>query len=485
MSLLARRKNESLLKRVLHAFTPAAEPGLVQSQDAFQLELAKEISRSNRREQQREFALLHFSAGDGSKDSSLSSSMLESFQQRIRISDTLGWHSSTLAVLLPETDRVGAKLVAGDLVQLAARHDWNVKSDIYVYPWDDKLISISNEIAQSVENSDSDSTNGKPPRPGATDFTDGFERVHSYHNGQFEHGQVSGSNFNGNGRRSSNGNGFSDGSAIDGAEMGSVQMVERTDLPSIDENNGLSMHATAVAQPRVKRRSKRIQREALPPAVEARLNEVASSISTAVIPELSTPWWKRTIDIVGAGAGLIVLSPVLLAAAVAIKVSSPGPIMFRQKREGLGGKQFEILKFRTMVIDAEAKQASLRGVSEQDGPAFKLKDDPRVTAVGATLRKSCIDELPQLVNVLVGQMSLVGPRPLPVSESTECAPWQRMRLTVLPGLTCTWQAHGGRNVSFDRWMRMDLDYIKNRSFVSDVRLIIETAFIALLQRGSV
>ena len=241
----------------------------------------------------------------------------------------------------------------------------------------------------------------------------------------------------------------------------------------------------AVVDSPVKSRSPRVQRPALTPAVEARLNAVAASMSTSVIPEVPTPWWKRTIDIVGAGTGLVVLSPILLVAAAAIKISSPGPVLFRQKREGLGGRQFDILKFRTMVLDAEAKQASLRDVSEQDGPAFKLKNDPRITRVGATLRKSCIDELPQLVNVLVGQMSLVGPRPLPVSESTECSPWQRMRLTVLPGLTCTWQARGGRNVSFDQWMRMDLDYIRNRGFVSDVRLIVETAFIALLQRGSV
>jgi lipopolysaccharide/colanic/teichoic acid biosynthesis glycosyltransferase len=198
-----------------------------------------------------------------------------------------------------------------------------------------------------------------------------------------------------------------------------------------------------------------------------------------------TPWWKRTVDVVGAGGGLIALSPVFLVAAIAIKASSKGPVFFRQMREGKDGKVFGILKFRTMVVDAEAQQDSLRGQNEQDGPAFKIENDPRITATGKYLRKSCVDELPQLVNVLLGQMSLVGPRPLPVGESHGCAAWQRARLTVLPGLTCIWQAHGGRDVKFEEWMRMDLEYIKKRGFWFDTKLIVETALLALLHRGSV
>jgi lipopolysaccharide/colanic/teichoic acid biosynthesis glycosyltransferase len=182
---------------------------------------------------------------------------------------------------------------------------------------------------------------------------------------------------------------------------------------------------------------------------------------------------------------LIALSPVFLVAAIAIKASSKGPVFFRQMREGKDGKVFGILKFRTMVVDAEAQQDSLRGQNEQDGPAFKIENDPRITATGKYLRKSCVDELPQLVNVLLGQMSLVGPRPLPVGESHGCAAWQRARLTVLPGLTCIWQAHGGRDVKFEEWMRMDLEYIKKRGFWFDTKLIVETALLALLHRGSV
>ncbi len=203
------------------------------------------------------------------------------------------------------------------------------------------------------------------------------------------------------------------------------------------------------------------------------------------VPVAQTPWWKRGIDIVGAGAGLALLSPLLLVAAGAIKYSSNGPVFFLQEREGKNGVKFGILKFRTMVVNAEALQKDLLDKSEQDGPAFKLTDDPRVTKVGKYLRKSCIDELPQLWNVLKGDMSLVGPRPLPVHESLACTAWQRVRLSVLPGLTCTWQAYGGRDVKFAQWMQMDLDYIKRRSFLFDLRLIFDTACIALLHRGSV
>ena len=203
------------------------------------------------------------------------------------------------------------------------------------------------------------------------------------------------------------------------------------------------------------------------------------------IPVLRTPWWKRGIDVVGASAGLVLLSPVLVVAAGAIKCSSKGPIFFLQEREGKDGRKFGILKFRTMVVNAEDLQEELLDKSEQDGPAFKLTNDPRVTRVGKYLRKSCIDELPQLLNVLKGDMSLVGPRPLPVKESLACTAWQRARLSVLPGLTCTWQAYGGRDVKFAQWMQMDLDYIKRRSFAFDLRLIFDTACIALLHRGSV
>lgn len=199
----------------------------------------------------------------------------------------------------------------------------------------------------------------------------------------------------------------------------------------------------------------------------------------------ATPLWKRTVDIVGALLGLMVLSPVFVVAAIAIRLSGPGPIFFRQLREGKDGVPFYIYKFRTMVVGADENKSALREFSEQDGPAFKIENDPRLTKIGKYLRKSCIDELPQLLNVLIGDMSLVGPRPLPVSESFECLIWQRKRLQVVPGLTCIWQVRGGRNIKFADWMRMDMEYIKRRSFWYDLKLIVQTIGLVLLHRGSV
>jgi lipopolysaccharide/colanic/teichoic acid biosynthesis glycosyltransferase len=204
-----------------------------------------------------------------------------------------------------------------------------------------------------------------------------------------------------------------------------------------------------------------------------------------MIESLPTPFWKRLMDLAGAATGLLLLSPLLAVVIVAIRLDSRGPVLFIQKREGKDGRVFSIFKFRTMRNDAERVQSQLRGRNEQDGPAFKIGNDPRVTQVGKYLRKTCIDELPQLLNVLYGDMSLVGPRPLPVGESLAAKTWQRRRLQVLPGMTCTWQIDGGRDVSFDQWMRMDLDYIRHRSIFLDFKLLSRTFWVVLSHRGSV
>lgn len=196
------------------------------------------------------------------------------------------------------------------------------------------------------------------------------------------------------------------------------------------------------------------------------------------------PAWKRCLDIGAATVGFVALSPVLLITWLLVRITSAGPVIFTQQREGYAGHIFTMYKFRTMRQDAEALQAALRAQSEQDGPAFKLTNDPRITFIGRYLRKSCIDELPQLWNVLKGDMSIVGPRPLPVSESIQCEPWQRRRLHVTPGLTCLWQVNGGAEVSFDDWMRMDLQYGSTRTIWQDMRLIFQTALKVVLHRAS-
>jgi len=195
------------------------------------------------------------------------------------------------------------------------------------------------------------------------------------------------------------------------------------------------------------------------------------------------PAWKRAIDVVGASVGIAAAAPLIGAAAILIRATSPGGAFFVQKREGLGGREFKIYKLRTMRPDAELLKSELRAYSEQDGPAFKMMNDPRITAFGRFLRKTSIDELPQLWNVLRGDMSLVGPRPLPVDESQNCLQWQRRRLSVRPGLTCIWQIRGRNTVSFDEWVRMDLRYIRRRSFWYDLYLIASTAPAVVEKRG--
>jgi lipopolysaccharide/colanic/teichoic acid biosynthesis glycosyltransferase len=196
------------------------------------------------------------------------------------------------------------------------------------------------------------------------------------------------------------------------------------------------------------------------------------------------PLWKRTLDLFGAVTGLVVLAPLLAVIAAAIKLTSPGPVLFRQRRGGRAGEPFTILKFRTMTVDAEQRKAHLRGQNEQDGPAFKIKQDPRVTSLGRILRCTSLDELPQLWNVLRGDMSLVGPRPLPCDESAACSRWQRQRLDVTPGLTCIWQVRGRGRVSFAEWVRMDLRYIRSHSLVLDLLLLVLTVPAVLLRRGA-
>jgi len=183
---------------------------------------------------------------------------------------------------------------------------------------------------------------------------------------------------------------------------------------------------------------------------------------------------KRAIDVAGALAGLILLLPMFVFCALAVKLSSRGPMLFRQTRVGKSGQLFTCYKFRTMTVGAEKLQEQLRHRSVQDGPAFKIPGDPRVTPVGRFLRKFSLDELPQIWNVLAGDMSLVGPRPPVPSEVRNYTWWQRRRVSVKPGLTCIWQVWGRNKVSFKRWVEMDLFYIDNWSLWLDLKLIAHT-----------
>ena len=192
---------------------------------------------------------------------------------------------------------------------------------------------------------------------------------------------------------------------------------------------------------------------------------------------------KRIFDFVMALMILILVSPIMLVAAVLVRLTSPGPVFFVQQRYGRHRKRFPMFKFRSMVIDAEARQASLELVNEAEGPVFKLKADPRVTRVGAFLRRTSIDELPQLFNVLRGEMSLVGPRPLPLRDVSRFEQsWLLRRFSVRPGLTCLWQVNGRSNTSFASWIAQDLAYIDRWSLGLDLKILLMT--IPAVLRGS-
>ena len=180
------------------------------------------------------------------------------------------------------------------------------------------------------------------------------------------------------------------------------------------------------------------------------------------------------MDIACSLVGLVVLSPLLLATAVAIRRRDGSPVLFRQTRVGLHGRPFSICKFRTMVPDAEARLAEVRHLNERNGIVFKATDDPRLTRLGRTLRATSIDELPQLWNVLKGNMSLVGPRPLPVHEVAEFDVWHRRRHSMKPGITGLWQVEARTEPEFDRWVERDLAYIDRWSLQLDVRIILRT-----------
>jgi exopolysaccharide biosynthesis polyprenyl glycosylphosphotransferase len=193
---------------------------------------------------------------------------------------------------------------------------------------------------------------------------------------------------------------------------------------------------------------------------------------------------KRLFDITVSFLVLFLLSPVFLAVAAAIKLDSPGPVFFRQRRVGLQGRTFDIFKLRSMYLDAEARLESLRTHNEMSGPVFKMKNDPRITRVGRFLRRTSLDEFPQFWNVLRGEMSVVGPRPPLPSEVRQYKRWQRRRLSVKPGITCIWQISGRNNIDFDRWMELDLEYIDQWSLWTDFQICLKTIPAVLGTRGA-
>ena len=232
----------------------------------------------------------------------------------------------------------------------------------------------------------------------------------------------------------------------------------------------------------------RVQLEFLPAAysriyLEKFRDVLLLSLSSAPDSELRL-FFKRIFDVALSFAALIAFSPVLLCIATMIRMTSPGPVLFRQTRCGLGGRRFKLYKFRSMINNAEQMRAELHQLNELDGPVFKISDDPRITTVGRWLRRFSLDELPQLWNILRGDMSFVGPRPAVPEEVEQYEDWQRRRLRMRPGLTCTWVLEGRNHVDFNRWMQLDLTYIDNWSLWLDFKIFLRTIPIVLSGRGA-
>ncbi len=220
-------------------------------------------------------------------------------------------------------------------------------------------------------------------------------------------------------------------------------------------------------------------------------SSAASTLEPAVLP-FDTPepqglylrHGKRALDVLGALFALVALSPVIALLALIVRMTSRGPVFYRSTRIGRGGRPFTFIKLRSMVKDADVKRHHMTHLNEADGPVFKIARDPRITPIGRFMRSTSLDEVPQFWNVLVGDMSLVGPRPPIAHEVAQYEPWQLRRLDVRPGLTCLWQISGRSRIGFQEWMRLDLEYIRHRSFALDLKILLRTIPAVLSREGA-
>jgi exopolysaccharide biosynthesis polyprenyl glycosylphosphotransferase len=214
--------------------------------------------------------------------------------------------------------------------------------------------------------------------------------------------------------------------------------------------------------------------------------EPSRTIHAERIRRVQVPYafWKRVLDVIGSLVIILALLPVLLVIAILVKLTSPGPIIYKQQRVGRGGRLFTFYKFRSMYRDADRRLQEVLDKNEKSGPIFKMKNDPRVTPVGRFLRKYSLDELPQLFNVLKGDMSLVGPRPPLPREVEQYNDRALQRLSVLPGITCLWQICGRSDTTFEEWLELDALYVENMSFWLDLKILMKTPLSVIRGQGA-
>lgn len=386
---------------------------------------------------------------------------------RLRDTDECGHLGpGRIGVLLPETDSNNTQLVLESLLELAAERNLSIDGEAFAYPdetlrprWGSPIVGQRDMSDVAGEQADYAEANDAAAAMEADDDEAlAFQSSETGHAGELLAVAV---------RSTKRGKFATD--RVGHAVKYSVanESIVRVDLPHRWPND--------------LRASKNQEMHRQLEGVEPRTSGVLAGLPLDFcLP--AYPRWKRGLDILGSSVGLLLSGPVLLTLAATIKLTSRGPVLFCQERTGYQGKPFTIYKLRSMVLNAEELQAGLLERNERDGPAFKLKYDPRVTRVGRLLRATGLDELPQLLNVLRGDMSLVGPRPLPVHEAAECNPWQARRHDVKPGLTCFWQLSKSRKMTFGEWMRLDLQYARSASPLLDLWLVVRTFVCVFLGR---
>ena len=416
------------------------------SSDQIERLISREVARAERNGLH--FSLVLFRVKKGGRIGLNERRLALTLFRRIRLTDEVGWFNEEhLCGILPDTSAQGAQIFADAVCELVARKGPRPLAVVYSYPFD--WIDHDND---DDNDGPTDPNNGSGGR--STESRGG------------RHARASGA--------------LHSAPRADHPGLGDLLKAELMPPPSGDRRGGPAGYRQSNAM------GVAVGREPLIPAhlpegavaelePPNRVQIIAPQLIPAVHLEIKAevkhlhellvqpmPWWKRIIDLLGASTAISLFSPLILLSAIAIKLTSKGPIVFKQRRAGLGGQPFTIYKFRTMCNDAEVKKKELRKLSEQDGPAFKMVRDPRITRIGAFLRKTSLDELPQLFNVLKGDMSLVGPRPLPLDEQNAAETWQQRRLDVTPGLTCIWQIEGRSRVTFAEWVRMDVSYMRRQ-----------------------
>jgi lipopolysaccharide/colanic/teichoic acid biosynthesis glycosyltransferase len=468
------------------------EPRLLESVlalSAMERTIRRECARADRHGG--ELSLVLFRIGGGARRRRLTSCRLARIMlRRARETDEVGWFGKHfIAALLPDTPARGAAAFADGVCRLAAGRIARPSVLIFTYPknWVTSLgVNPGHPFAITEPEALRTRLNRLEENVVIDRPTNGAGRANGYP-------LPAQADVHANGNRYSHGNGHSSSLAgihVNGHANGNghphgVRLANGNGQPN---GNGLAKsngHAAAPVATLVRPDAQAEARTSVAPAAAGLAAQPGLSVEALEeLLVLPLPRWKRACDIVGAFCLTTVFLPLMAIVALAIKLTSAGPILFTQRRAGLGGRPFIIYKFRTMITDAEQRKSGLRPLSEQDGPAFKLARDPRITRLGQVLRKTSIDELPQLWNVLLGDMSLVGPRPLPLDESDACEPWQRRRLQVTPGLTCIWQVEGRSRVTFAEWVRMDVRYIRRRTLWHDAVILLRTVPAVLLRKGA-